>query len=350
MKKLAGLLGAILSLIPASASAIPTPWLKVQGNLLKDPSGNTVVLRGVAVPAPIDLISTRGLEVIDKVAGLHARIIRVPVHSKLGWNAADPEGSFRRHVKPVVDRATANGLYVIIDWHPISDYNSQAVKDETARFWNFMAPKFAKQSNILYEIFNEPAYPDNWEIWKAAAQPWVDIIRSKAPNNIIIVNSPVYSGRTYNACASPFRGTNLMYAAHMYPNEGGFNPSFAALLIGQTSKCHPLIVSEFGWTTNAPNNKEVRGSTSGFGAPFRKYLDNITPTVSWLAWIYDHAYPPKMMIDEKYNLLGGENYMGQFVAQWLKDKRNSNLPVMRGTSPAVSVTPTSASYRGNQPP
>jgi hypothetical protein len=35
--------------------------------------------------------------------------------------------------------------------------------------------------------------------------------------------------------------------------------------------------------------------------------------------VYDYEWQPPM-VDKNYNLLGGDTYMGQFVAEWLSQK------------------------------
>src|SRR5690242_5815468 len=74
-------------LLPSSeAHAINTPWLSTSGRSIKDPQGNTVILRGVSL---IDLsvadASTRTVTqridmATDNANGWYAHVIRLPVY------------------------------------------------------------------------------------------------------------------------------------------------------------------------------------------------------------------------------------------------------------------------------
>src|SRR5947207_6207897 len=75
------------SLLPIPAArAINTPWLTTQGRFIKDPSGNTVILRGVSlVDTGVADTRTRNAVtqinmVTDNAAGWYARVVRLPVY------------------------------------------------------------------------------------------------------------------------------------------------------------------------------------------------------------------------------------------------------------------------------
>ena len=92
---------------------------------------------------------------------------------------------------------------MIIDWHEISDV--EAVADRVTTFWTFIAPQFASYTNVLYEIFNEPMNTANpsWANWKSYAQPWVDLIRRRAPDNMLLISGPFWAQRIGDAATDP---------------------------------------------------------------------------------------------------------------------------------------------------
>jgi endoglucanase len=57
--------------------------------------------------------------------------------------------------------------------------------------------------------------------------------------------------------------------------------------------------------------------------PFRTYMD-AHPHISWQSYISDNFWKPQYF-DDNWILLGGEN-QGQFMKQWLFEKRNDNQP------------------------
>jgi endoglucanase len=336
----------ILLLLPTLTSrATGTPWLSTSGHLIQDPSGKTVILRGVSLAA-VSLVNTRTRRVdalidmaTDPAAGWYARVIRLPVYPEKidgqpGWNA-NPEAYFTNHLDPAVQYCVSKQIYCIIDWHYIKDYDSSEVDAATRAFWSYVAPKYASTPNVIFELYNEPIYPDRWSTWKATAQPWVDLIRAAAPRNLILIGGPRWSQNVAEAATSPFTGSNLVYVAHIYPGHGG--QSVWDAWFGNSASTVPYFITEWGWQQggNVPTN----GTRSGYGVPFSAYLD--AKGVSWTAWVFDIYWQP-VMFDTNWNLLGGEAFMGQFTKDFLFQHRNDNLPG-GGNAPAATrplVKPT----------
>src|SRR5687768_8330839 len=230
---LVAVLASVTMLQTNVAQAINTPWLSVSGRFIKDPAGNTVILRGVSlIDVGVANTSGRGRTAIqltnmatDNANGWFARVVRFPVYPNAidmtpGWNV-NPDAYFNNHLNPAIQNCVARQIYCIIDWHYISDYNNSAVDTATRNFWNYVAPRYANTPNVIFELYNEPINPDNWSTWKTAAQPWVNIIRAAAPNNLILIGGPRWSQNLSSAASDPFVGSNLVYVAHIYPQQIG---------------------------------------------------------------------------------------------------------------------------------
>lgn len=338
---LAALLASGTVLRPPVAQAINTPRLSVSGRFIKDPSGNNVVLRGVSL-TDVSVANSRprnARQLIDMATdnanGWFARVVRLPVYPDAidmqpGWNA-NPDAYFNNHLNPAVQECIARQIYCIIDWHYIRGYNSSAVDTSTRNFWTFMAPKYKDVPNVIYELYNEPINPDNWSTWKTTAQPWVNIIRAAAPNNLILVGGPRWSQNVAEAATNPFTGGNIAYVAHIYPQHGGQSTWDA--WFGNSSSTVPYFISEWGWQQGG--TIPTSGTQSGYGVPFSTYMES--KGVSWTAWVFDTIWQP-VMFDQNYNLLGGENFMGQYTKDFLFQHRNDNLP--GGTNPTLTPTRT----------
>ena len=335
-------IGALVKMT-GTARAINTPWLHVSGNKLMDPSNNVVILRGVdltdlAVVAKHGKTASQLIDLAtDSTQGWYARVVRLAVYpdaidTTAGWNA-NPDAYFNTYLNPAVNECVARQIYCIIDWHYITDYSSSAVNTATTNFWNYVAPKYANTPNIIFELYNEPTIPNNWSTWKSAAQPWVNVIRAAAPNNIILIGSPQWSQTTNNAASSPFSGSNLMYVVHIYPQHGG--QSTWDSWVGNTSATVPYFITEYGWQNGGGN--PTSGTTSGFGVPFQNYLD--AKGLSSTAWVFDTIWQP-VMFDSSWNLLGGDGFMGQQTKLYLSNHQNDNLPGSGGGStPTKTNTP-----------
>lgn len=316
--------------LPAQVSqTINAPWLSISGRYIQDSKGKNVILRGVSlVDISVTNSRTRNTNVLidmatDNSNGWYARVIRLPVYpdaidGQAGWNA-NPDAYFTKHLDPAVQHCISKQIYCIIDWHYIKDYTSSDVDTATRAFWNYVAPKYASIPNVIFELYNEPIYPDNWSTWKKTAQPWADVIRAAAPQNMILIGGPRWSQNVAEAATSPFIGSNLVYVAHIYPQQGGENVWDS--WFGDSSSTVPYFITEWGWQQGG--SVPISGTKSRYGVPFSAYLD--AKGVSWTAWVFDDYWQP-MMFDTSWNLLGGENYMGQFTKDLLYQHRNDNLP------------------------
>lgn len=319
------LLGALST---RSSRATGTAWLSVSGRYIKDANGKKVILRGVSL-ADVSVANSRTRKAsalidmaTDNSSGWYARVVRLPVYpgaidGQPGW-IADPDAYFTKHLDPAVQYCISKQIYCVIDWHYIKDYTSPDVDTATRAFWNYVAPKYSASPNVIFELYNEPIYPDDWRAWKKTAQPWVDIIRAKAPKNLILIGGPRWSQNVSEAAADPFNGSNLIYVAHIYPQQG--DQSVWDSWFGDSSKTVPYFITEWGWQQGG--SVPTSGTKSGFGVPFSAYLDS--KGVSWTAWVFDDYWQP-MMFDTSWNLLGGENYMGQYTKNLLFQHRNDNL-------------------------
>lgn len=194
--------------------------LHVEGRQLTDEHGNAVQLKG---------ISTHGLAwfpdyVNEDAFSLlrhewKANVIRLamyPAESGGYCTDGDPDA-----LKQLIDRgvsyATAQDLYVIIDWHILSDSNPNQYKDEALDFFSELSAKYADHNNVLYEICNEPNGSTTWSEVKSYAEEVIPVIRANAPDSVILVGTPNWSQYVDQAAADPITDTdNLMYTLHFY--------------------------------------------------------------------------------------------------------------------------------------
>lgn len=307
---------AIISGKPASGAEMKLlARLHVQGNYLAKPDGTPVTLRGVSLCSlewhkPLDLIE----DVTNSPKKWDVTVLRLPVQVK-EWEKAGPQRYLKDRLDPAVALCKKNGVYCIIDWHEIGAWDDPEVVRKLENFWKIVAPRYARNPNILYEVFNEPTTPvqrnrENWLAWRKVAQKWVDTIRKYAPDTVILVGSPHWSQMPGFAAQDPFRGKNLAYVMHIYPN---WKRQHWDTLFGDAADKIPLFITEWGWTARPENKKLIyAGNLQDYGQPLKDYLES-KPTISWTAWSYDPLCGPAM--------LGRDKDMGNFVKSWLSDSK-----------------------------
>jgi endoglucanase len=346
-------------IVGSAAAGIPTPWLHRDGNLIRDPSGNKVVLRGVntADVGRVNRLSEwRGKNighVIDLATneskGWYTRAIRLPCQQQDINTAGGVETYVDKHLIPAVERCKQKGVYAIVDYHRITSYDGEQIDNEVRNFWKHVAPLFADESHVIYEVFNEPTTPygwgqnitevgmEHWQLWKETAQPWVDLIREHAPQNLILIGSPRWCQYTRFAAQDEFEGDNLAYVFHCYTQFDGPGdcPNCWDYLFGDASQEIPLFITEWGYANANSPDHHFTGTTSGFGQKFKSYI-NAHDAIHWQAWCFDMNWEPVMFQREftggcldlpcGWKVMGGENWEGQFIQQWLAEKRNDDVP------------------------
>lgn len=346
---------------PPADQGTPTPWLQVDGNRVKDSGGNTVILRGVSIADPkrvSETVATRGKtveQVIDLATNAaknwYARVIKLPVQpsdvgghsyqsvpSPVAFSRDDLLRYLENHLDPVVEQCRQAGVYCIVDYHrhQFEDYTDPALDEEIRLFWDTVAPRYADQSHVLFEMYNEPIRPNSgwtpteeiWSTWKTTAQPWVDLIRDHAPQNLLLIGSPFASLNPQGAVLyEEFDGQNLMYTFTMFPGHKHDSPSDYDSVLANAWKDVPIFVTEWGYEPNSEHDL-LAGTTDGFGETARRWLS--TRPVHWAAWCFDTLWRPTMFSQRdaspgEWVLLDGQ-HQGQFIKDFLAEYRNEDVP------------------------
>ncbi|MCI8485126.1 MAG: glycoside hydrolase family 5 protein [Lachnospiraceae bacterium] len=259
-----GYLGCLLAVIllvtdcmPAYAAKLPA--LKVKGTQLVNTKGKTVRLKGVSTHGLSwypEYVNQKSFTYMKKKWKINAVRLAMYTGEYNGYCTGDAANrkALEKQIDQGVKYAAKAGLYVIIDWHILSDGNPRTYEKQSLKFFKKMASKYKNHTNVIYEICNEPNGGASWGTIKTYAKKVIKTIRSKDKDAVILVGTPNWSQDVDIAAQSPIKGyKNIMYTLHFYAGTHGKdlrNKAETALQKGL-----PLFVSEFGISDASGNGK-----------------------------------------------------------------------------------------------
>lgn len=210
---------------------------------LKDTDGKDIVLRGMAFGYSPRFWNAGAVKWLKE--DWDCTVVRASMDVN---QYIKDTNAIRTRLEVVVDAAIKEGLYVIIDWHT-DEIQLNAAKV----FFREMAEKYSKYPNIIYEIFNEPAYHRGTDSSKGLLYTWPEVkeysielistIRAIDPNNIILVGCPRWDQSINLPADDPIIGyNNLMYTVHYY--AAGHKQELCDRADYALSKGLPIFISE----------------------------------------------------------------------------------------------------------
>lgn len=290
-----------------AAAAAKTPLqrygrLKVSGSHLTDSKGRIVQLKG---------ISTHGLAWYPQYANKKAfqtlrdkwgvEAIRLAMYTSEYNGYCTGGAQNQKDLKKLIHQAVKDcddlGLYVIIDWHILSDGDPNTYKKEAKSFFKAMAKKYAKHKNIIYEICNEPNGGTTWKQIRSYAKTIIQTIRSQDKHAIIIVGTPNWSQDVDIAASSPLKDSNLMYAFHYY--AATHKDDYRSKLQTAIDAGLPVFVSEYG-ICDASGNGSINKTEAD---KWMKLLDK--NKISCIAWNLSNKDEAAALIDSSCTKTSG---------------------------------------------
>lgn len=253
--------------------------LHVENGKLTGADGNTVQLYGMSThgiawfPQYINYDSFRTLR-----DDWNTNCIRLAMYTAEygGYCAGGDKEQLKQLVRDGVSYATELGMYVIVDWHILSDCDPNQNKDEAIAFFREMSEAFADNDNVLYEICNEPNSGTSWDSIKSYAEEVIPVIREQKPDAVILVGTPTWSQEIDKSAASPLTFDNVMYTLHFY--AGTHKDDLRNRLETCAQNNLPVFVSEFGMCDASGNGANDFDSTT-------KWLDLLNKyQISFCCW------------------------------------------------------------------
>jgi len=269
---LAMLMGCLL---PPPEAAAPHGQLSVVGSQLVGEDGEPVQLRGISFHGMHwfpDCVQPGAVSAIAQDWG--ASVVRVASYVEDGGYLSDPAGTLDA-IAETLDWTEQAGLYVIVDWHILSDGDPMKNLDAAEEFWTAVAAMGAGRPHMLYEIANEPnGVP--WSRVTEYAGHIIPHIRTQDPDAVILLGTPHWSQDLSGPLTEPLSdkiADNVMYTFHFYAASHKDRSGLEAA----TGRI-PLFVSEFGLSEYTGDGRIDTDSGDD-------WLDAIGST-SWVGWSF----------------------------------------------------------------
>lgn len=221
--------------------------LKVNGTDLVDENNNKIQLRGMSThgiawfPQFVNYDSFKTLR-----DDWNTNCIRLAMYTDEydGYCSGGDKEKLKNIIKNGVSYATDLGMYVIIDWHVLNDQNPQKYKADAVTFFNEMSALYKDNTNVIYEICNEPNGSATWNDIKDYANSVIPVIRNNDPDAVILVGTPFWSQEIDKALADPLNFNNIMYVLHFYADT--HRDELRSRLDNCVKNGLPVFISEFG--------------------------------------------------------------------------------------------------------
>ena len=286
--------------------------LKIKNNTLVNQYGEKVQLKGV---------STHGLQWYGEFANeqnmktlrdeWNSNLFRIAMYTN--ENGYIQNRNLKEKVKEIVNNAIKLDMYVIIDWHILSDGNPNIYKEEAKEFFREMSTLYKNTPNVIFEICNEPNGNVFWDSdIKPYAEEIINIIRQNS-QNIIIVGTGTWSQDIDKASLNPINDNNTMYALHFY---SGTHTDWLRNRAKETLNKIPIFVSEWGVS-------DASGNGGVYLDEAKKWIDFMNEnSLSWASWSLSNKNESSALLlpSAPYNNIADQylSAAGKFIKQNMK--------------------------------
>ena len=178
------------------------------------------------------------------------------VRIQIAQTGADPDSelfdsAFLQKALGAVRSARAEGLTVIVsvqdESHVPDDKPTDLPDDGTRRVWKEIAPEFASDQGVLFELLNEPRpapNPQNWKRWKHAMMATVRTVRETGARNVVIADG-LNVGQVLDG-APILNDSQVAYASHPYAlHAEGQTRAVWDAKFGRFAQTAPVIITEW---------------------------------------------------------------------------------------------------------
>ena len=325
--------------------------LHVDGLQIKDTNNQPFTLRGA---------STHGMHwgdgetFLNKTAFQNLRdewgvnMVRLVSYVTQGGYTEGSKDKLDKHIREGVSDLTDLGMYAIIDWHVHAE-NPNDKKSEAIQFFDTYSKMYKDQSNIIYEICNEPTETP-WNQIRPYAVDVINTIRANDPDAIIVVGTNNWSQDVDEVATNGGKidDPNVMYTIHFY--SGTHGESLREKVRTALKAGTPVFCTEFGVCDASGNG--------GFDLEEAdRWIDFFEENgISYCCWSLSKKNESASMISPECSKVNGftnEDLGG--TGAWLintyrsKDGESPAPSVSPSETPTATTTPTATATPSNVP-
>lgn len=314
--------------------------LHVDGLQVKDKNNQPFTLRGA---------STHGMHwgdgetFLNKTAFQNLRdewgvnMVRLVSYVTQGGYTQGSKDKLDKHIQEGVSDLTDLGMYAIIDWHVHAE-NPNDTKSQAIEFFDTYSKMYKDQSNIIYEICNEPTGTP-WNQIRPYAVDVVNTIRANDPDAIIVVGTNTWSQDVDEVATNGGKidDPNVMYTIHFY--SGSHGESLREKVRTALKAGTPVFCTEFGVCDASGNG--------GFDLEEAdRWIDFFEENgISYCCWSLSKKNESASMLSPECNKVNGfTNADLGATGAWLINtyrSRGGEMPTpSASTTPGTGVVPT----------
>lgn len=248
-------------------------YLKVKGTKILNEHNEEFILKGISshgIQWFSDLYSKENLKLLK--TNFNINTFRIAMYTKEGGYIDNP--FIKDKVIKMIDDLIDLDMYVIIDWHILSDNNPLMYIDKSKEFFDEISKKYKDKPNLIYEICNEPNGNTTFDDISKYSNEIIPVIRKNNSKSLIIVGTTDYSKDVDKVIKLNYE--NILYSLHFY--SGTHKEELREKLIKALNSNIPVIVSEFGVSDASGNGGVYFDETDKW---IRLLKDNSISVIAW---------------------------------------------------------------------
>lgn len=224
--------------------------LQVIGKNLCNQKGEPIQLKGMSTHGISWYPRYTNASAIKTLKGYGANLIRLAVYSYQNDSYLYEKEENLNYLYGAIENALSQNMYVIVDWHVLQDETPQKYKENAKEFFAQISSHYGNEAGIIYEICNEPNGATTWDEVVSYANEIIPIIRSNAPDSVIIVGTPDFSFDIEDVLKRPLNYKNIMYTFHNYVDVTYRNTDDMNWMEKKLQLNIPVFVTEWGINDN----------------------------------------------------------------------------------------------------